>query len=76
MDAARQDEPGSQRAAECAGCGGALYLSDTVIAWWPVHPRWVPGSPQMAFMHERCAAPLRSFEVKPPQTLAQVLSDS
>jgi hypothetical protein len=58
----------------CAGCGSELFPWDVVIAWWPIHPKWVPGSSQMAFIHEVCAAPLRSFEVKQPQTLAQVMA--
>jgi hypothetical protein len=49
---------------------------DTVIAWWPIHPAWVSAPNQMAYMHERCAARVPSFEVKPPQPLAQVLADS
>jgi hypothetical protein len=74
VDETQEPQPDSHPYAECAGCGGELYLRDTVIAWWPIHPRWVPGISHMAFIHVGCAAPLRSFEMKGPQTLAQALS--
>lgn len=59
---------------ECAGCGGALRASDVVLAWWPVHPKWVPGQARMAFIHVGCAAPLQSLEVEPAQPLARIIS--
>ena len=71
------DEPPTGSAGPvCSGCGSELFPWDVVIAWWPIHPKWVPGSSHMAYIHERCAAPLRSFEIKSPQTLAQVLAET
>ena len=75
MDAAAPEQPESTRSFECAGCGGELFFRDTVIAWWPVHPAWVPGRSDMAFIHLHCAAPLQSFGTKPPQSLEQALSE-
>jgi hypothetical protein len=72
VDAAPQDQA---RTFECAGCGGELFLWETVIAWRPIRPAWIPGRSEMAFIHLQCAAHIHSFDARPPQSLEQALAE-